>query len=101
MNYFIDAFRNFANINGVLSIKEYWMFILFSVLFGAVASLISVIIPFFSSIYCIVLLIPTITATMRRLRDAGKNPLWILLNFVPVVGTIILIVMLCQPSKIH
>lgn len=99
MNYYLDVFRNYANLNGTLSVRGYWMFILFNIIFTAVAWLISLVIPFFAFIYGLAIMIPTIAAMVRRLRDAGKNPLWILISFVPLVGSIILIVMLCQPSR--
>ena len=36
---------------------------------------------------------------MRRLRDAAKNPLWILINFVPFIGGIVLLIFYLSPSK--
>ena len=39
-----------------------------------------------------------ISGAVRRLRDAGKSPWLWLLGLIPVVGQIILIVLLAQPS---
>ena len=36
---------------------------------------------------------------MRRLRDAAKNPLWILINFMPFIGGIVLLIFYLSPSK--
>lgn len=48
----------------------------------------------------VVLYIPLcmISGAVRRLRDAGKSPWLWLLGLIPVVGQIILIVLLAQPS---
>jgi uncharacterized membrane protein YhaH (DUF805 family) len=36
--------------------------------------------------------------TMRRLHDIGKSGVWYLINFVPLVGQIIFIVLACKDS---
>lgn len=95
MNYFIDAIRKYADFNGRLDVKGFWMFMLLSFVFGLVVGFI----PFLNFIFGLFLLIPTIAATVRRLRDSGKDPLWILIGFVPLIGTIWLIVLLCKPSN--
>lgn len=43
------------------------------------------------------MLLGMISSAVRRLRDAGKNPLCILLWFVPI-GNIVLLVFLCMPT---
>ena len=44
-------------------------------------------------------LIPSISIQVRRLRDATKNPLWILISFVPFIGGIVLLIFYLSPSK--
>ena len=43
-------------------------------------------------------LIPSISLQVRRLRDAAKNPWWILISFVPF-GGILLLVFYLHPSR--
>lgn len=45
------------------------------------------------------MVVPGIALCVRRLRDADKNPWLILLALIPAVGTIILLIFLCQESK--
>ncbi|MGT2930292.1 DUF805 domain-containing protein [Streptococcus dentasini] len=45
-------------------------------------------------------IVPWIAITVRRLRDAGYDWPWIFIAFVPGVGSIALIVLLCMPSKV-
>ncbi|CCB96069.1 DUF805 domain-containing protein [Streptococcus salivarius] len=66
--------------------------------FLAVISLILLLI-FFA--YGIAAFLPSIALTVRRLRDAGYNWPYIFVTFIPFVGWIILIVLLCKPTKVE
>ncbi len=66
--------------------------------FLAVISLILLLI-FFA--YGIAAFLPSIAITVRRLRDAGYNWPYIFVTFIPFVGWIILIVLLCKPTKVE
>ena len=66
--------------------------------FLAVISLILLLI-FFA--YGIAAFLPSIALTVRRLRDAGYNWPYIFVTFIPLVGWIILIVLLCKPTKVE
>ena len=66
--------------------------------FLAVISLILLLI-FFA--YGIAAFLPSIALTVRRLRDAGYNWPYIFVTFIPLVGPIIFIVLLCKPTKVE
>ena len=66
--------------------------------FLAVISLILLLI-FFA--YGIAACLPGIAITVRRLRDAGCNWLYIFIPLIPFVGIFILIFLLCQPTKVE
>lgn len=120
-------FHRYATLTGRASRSEYWWFILAEslglllLMFGAgflvaladelfpklpsqyaigigafVTSLISVLIFF---VIGLLLIIPNIAATVRRLHDAGYSGLFILLNLLPCVGCIILLLLLLLPSS--
>ena len=40
----------------------------------------------------------TISLAVRRLHDSGKSGFWWLIGFIPVIGTITLIVFYCLPG---
>jgi uncharacterized membrane protein YhaH (DUF805 family) len=94
------AFVNFAKFRGVSTRPEYWYFALFSFLLSVVLSVIEAVIwrpsgsqdleeilsqpaPF-STISFFVLLLPSISVTVRRLRDAGWSGKWLWSLLVPV-----------------
>ena len=101
MKEYLDMWKNYANFGGKTSIRGYWMAFLFNFIVSTVIGIITGVLPvlaFLSAIYSLAALIPGLALTVRRLRDAGKRWTWIFISFVPLVGFIILIIMLCKPS---
>ena len=43
--------------------------------------------------------IPSLSVQIRRLRDAARNPWWILISFVPFLGGIVLLIFYLSPSR--
>lgn len=52
-----------------------------------------------SSVFSLVMLVPSLSYGARRLHDMGRSGWWQLLLFIPVLGFIILLVMFCMPTK--
>ena len=50
--------------------------------------------------YGVATVLPGIAITVRRLRDAGYNWLYIFIPLIPFVGIFIFIFLLCQPTKV-
>ncbi len=90
------AFKNYATFTGKTNRPDYWYFILALFLVSAIANVISNDV---GTVVAIATLIPWASSSARRLRDSGKsmnNFFWLLL---PVVGLIIFIVQLAQPTS--
>ena len=51
--------------------------------------------------YGVAMVLPGIAITVRRLRDAGCNWLYIFIPLIPFVGIFILIFLLCQPTNVE
>ncbi len=49
-----------------------------------------------SSIFSLAILVPSITVSVRRLHDIDRTGWWFLISFVPLVGTIVLLVFAVQ-----
>jgi uncharacterized membrane protein YhaH (DUF805 family) len=102
---FVDAvksvFVNFRKFRGAAPRREYWFFILATVLIGIVLSTIESIIwppvatddlieainqptPL-TSISALILLIPTLSVTSRRMQDSGWSGKWLFLYLLPIV----------------
>ena len=90
------ALKQYATFTGRTSRPDYWYFILTVVIASAALSILS---DSLSNVLNILTLVPSLAAGARRLRDAGlsmHNFWWLAL---PVVGWIICILQLAQPSK--
>jgi uncharacterized membrane protein YhaH (DUF805 family) len=85
------------------------MFILFSTIFGVIAIALdnllglamSEAIPYgvFYSLYSVAILVPSLAVLVRRLHDVGKGGGWICISFIPLIGMIWLLVLMCQNSE--
>ena len=101
MPEYMSMWLNFANFSDRTTIRGYWVVFLANIIVGVALAIIIAIIPFFSFLswlYFVAAIVPGIAITVRRLNDAGKEWFNIFWVFLPLVGTIILIIYLCQPS---
>lgn len=95
----VCAFKNFANFQGRTPRYQYWFFTLFCTTVTAIATSLDKFIlgthaPFegvISIIVSLVILVPGISITCRRLNDINKSGWWTLLVLIPIVGIIILL----------
>jgi len=100
------VFRKYAEFTGRATRAEFWWFALFSALVSAGLGTLNILTPdgtiligsSLASAWSVLVLLPSLAVTVRRLRDAGHawtELLWLLL---PIAGLIVLIVRLCDPS---
>jgi len=97
-----NVFRNFVNFSSRASRSEYWWFQLFFLVALATADFIDVMMGdlaevsynFFGTIVFLGLIIPNLAVTVRRLHDLGYSGWFILLVFIPCLGSIIGLVIL-------
>jgi uncharacterized membrane protein YhaH (DUF805 family) len=101
MEWFLKVMREYANFEGRARRKEYWMFTLFSTIFAMAALLLDLLImnefnsflPVIVMVYGLVLIIPSIAVTIRRLHDTGNSGWMYLVSFIPLIGGIWLLVL--------
>jgi len=108
---FQDAVRTclqkYVTFSGRARRSEFWFFLLFNVIVGAVASVIDTILGtrgsygtgLIQNLASLALLLPNLAVGVRRLHDTGRSGWWILIGLVPIVGWIILIVFYVQDSQ--
>lgn len=97
------AFQNYCNFSGRSSRSEYWWWVLFTFIVGVVIAFAfcwsQTAENFASGVTSIFFFLPSFGLLFRRLHDTGRSGWWWLLSLIPVIGTIILIVWLCQDSQ--
>ncbi len=93
---------NYCNFSGRSSRSEFWWFMLFGFVLGAVVSIVFSFSPSLSRIVSglvsLGLLLPSVGVGVRRLHDINRSGWWYLINFIPVVGTIIYIIWCAKDS---
>ncbi len=111
MEYFMKAMQEYATFTGRATRREYWMFVLFQIIFslmlyaltivGAVSEsqTLMIIGSVLLGIYILATFIPSLAAAVRRLHDTGRSGWFYFIAFVPVVGGIILIVFLASEGQ--
>ncbi len=108
MNWYLKVLKQYADFNGRARRKEYWMFILFNLIFSVIAVALDnatgMAMPGIgygpiSGLYSLAVLIPGLAVAVRRLHDIGKSGWMILITLIPIIGGIWLLILLATNGK--
>ena len=100
MNWYIEVLKKYATFSGRASRSEYWMFLLFNMIFAIVAMVLDDVAGTMGIIYIVYILgtfLPALGVGVRRLHDTNRSGWMILISLIPLIG-IIVIVWMCQDS---
>ncbi|QBH95095.1 DUF805 domain-containing protein [Limnobaculum zhutongyuii] len=97
--------EKYADFSGRARRKEYWMFVLFSMIAMVVLMIVGgVLDAIFGSngivsmillvVYALAIFMPSLAVAIRRLHDLDKSGWWYLIAFIPF-GSIVLLVFFC------
>ena len=107
MDWYIAVLKKYAVFGGRARRKEYWMFVLFNLIFAIVASALDTVIlgvafdgfgPLYV-VYTLAVLVPGLAVSVRRLHDVGKSGWYLLVNLIPIAGPIWYLVLVCTDSQ--
>jgi uncharacterized membrane protein YhaH (DUF805 family) len=108
MNFFeaiSSGFRNYVNFSGRAVRSEFWYWTLFTfVLVGVLGIIDQMLNPgvrmgafsVLNGLVGLALILPSLAVSIRRLHDIDRTGWWVLLGFLPVIGTLVLIYWACQ-----
>jgi uncharacterized membrane protein YhaH (DUF805 family) len=108
MEWYTGVLKKYVEFSGRARRKEFWMFTLISVIISIVLGIIDRIIGtdfnngsngVISSIYSLLVLLPSLGVGVRRLHDTNRSGWWWLIGLVPCVGFIVLIVFWAQEGN--
>ena len=119
MEWFIKALRHYADFSGRARRKEYWMFLLVNLIFALAFVLLMTFVFMLvghyrygdeitgaSAIagisYFMMVMLPSMAVSVRRLHDTGRSGWMLLVGLIPVVGGIWLLVLMLtegQPDR--
>ena len=101
------CFQKFSDFNGRASRSEFWYFYLFAILVYFISIFIAIQISIrlwfaVAILSVLILFVPALAVTARRLHDTGRSGWWQLTAYIPYVGFIagiILIVIWCTEGE--
>ena len=116
MSWYFHVLGKYAVFAGRARRKEYWMFLLFNMIFSVVAIVAdnlfgstfifgdgyyktSTIYGWIYLIYILATFLPGISVFVRRMHDIGKSGWWFFIFFIPIIGWIWGMVLLCKDSN--
>ena len=96
----VSGFNNYVNFSGRAARSEFWYWLLFALIVGSVTAILDTAIfpnsevsPL-NSVAGLILFLPGLAVSVRRLHDLDRTGWWMLLIFT-VIGIILLIVWDC------
>jgi uncharacterized membrane protein YhaH (DUF805 family) len=117
MKWYLKVLRQYTDFSGRARRTEYWMFVLFNLIFACIAMGVDnalgitfkfagpdgTSLPIFYGwiyvLYALFVLIPGLAVLVRRLHDVGKSGWMVLILLIPFAGAIWMIVLLCTDSQ--
>jgi uncharacterized membrane protein YhaH (DUF805 family) len=101
INFYVLAFKRWLDFKGRSRRSEYWYFTLVNLIIAIVLIMIEQAIGIgggdsgngpISSLYTLVVLVPGLAVSFRRMHDIGKSAWWLLIGLIPLLGFIVIIV---------
>ena len=110
MKWYLKCFNQYADFNGRARRTEYWMFVLFNILFSFLIILIDPLLVLLGDygaflglglyfIYILIIIIPSLSVLVRRLHDTGNSGWMYFISLIPLIGFIWLFVLLVTDSQ--
>lgn len=97
MDYYLGCWQKFATFQGRARRREYWFFILFNAIISIALAITDISLGgdsmgLLSGLYSLLIFLPSLAVTVRRLHDIDRSGWWLLLYVVPVVGVLVILV---------
>ena len=94
-DWYQKCFKNYINFDGRARRKEFWFF---QMIASIAAVLIAMVYPLAAGIFALIVTLPSIAVSIRRLHDTGRSGWWLLLSLTGI-GYIPLIIWYAQDSE--
>ena len=109
MHWYLEVLKKYAVFSGRARRKEYWMFALVNIIIAVLLGILEAALGIggrreqyqsvLGGLYSLAVLLPTLGVTVRRFHDTGRSGWWILLSFIPLIGSLIVLFFLVQDSE--
>lgn len=107
MYWYLKCLKQYADFKGRARRKEFWMFALVNGIISTILTIIAVMLGLVSetglspitSLYSLVVFLPNLAVSVRRLHDVGKSGWYFLLVLIPLLGLIYLIYLYAKEGE--
>lgn len=106
MNYYSICLSRFADFSGRARRREYWTFVLVNCLIAMLLLILGLAFGEDSpasnimvTIFYLIMLVPNLSVSVRRLHDIGKSGWYMFLSLIPLIGGLILLVWALMDSE--
>lgn len=106
MNYYSICPSKFADFSGRARRREYWTFALVNCLIAMLLLILGLAFGEDSpasnimvTIFYLIMLVPNLSVSVRRLHDIGKSGWYMFLSLIPLIGGLILLVWALMDSE--
>ncbi|MEQ5788675.1 DUF805 domain-containing protein [Erythrobacter sp. NFXS35] len=108
MEYMLMPLKRYADFQGRSRRKEYWLFLLAVVIAVIIVGVIEAVLGLsglvgdaygpLSLLLIVAIIIPSLAVQVRRFHDQDKSGWFVLIGFIPFVGSLIVFVFMCLPG---
>lgn len=100
MKYYIEFWKRMFDFRGVASRPQYWYAVLIN---AVILFILGLFFQLFSGkdgadlitgLYSVIILLPSIAISVRRLHDQNRSGWFYLINLIPAIGSIIIFVLM-------
>lgn len=106
MNYYSICLSKFADFSGRARRREYWTFVLVNCLIALLLLILGLAFGEDSpasnimvTIFYLIMLVPNLSVSVRRLHDIGKSGWYMFLSLIPLIGGLILLIWSLMDSE--
>lgn len=108
MQGYLQAWRLYATFSGRSTRSEFWGFLLVHLVIMLLISFLErhfavanpeICFGWYTALYMLVMLIPGLAITVRRLHDSGLRVWWALLLIIPLVGWLIVLLLAARGTR--
>lgn len=94
MKWYFEVLKKYLVFDGRARRQEYWMFMLVNFVVSVVLAVLSF--GTLEAIYGLVIFLPSLGVSFRRLHDTDRSGLWLLLGLIPFIGALVLLYFFIQ-----
>jgi uncharacterized membrane protein YhaH (DUF805 family) len=100
------CFSKYVGFEGRATRPEYWWWVLFVVALGVILQVVGALIlgtdsgagGVLSGLFYLATFLPGLAVAVRRLHDTDRSGWWLLIAFIPLIGSLVLLYFMVQPG---